>query len=139
MGKSIWTNEAGTFIAQMVDFFLARCSERSTLTELKAMALDYRTWREAHKLFSRIRDKTLKADASADRLLQAQYSFEEICAKTLYNLADHHEGFSAAYLPPFDSDSPLWVFPMAIGFADALGLKGLQFGNCTWTMVRDAS
>ena len=73
------------------------------------MASDHREWRRAHWLFSRIRAKTLKADATNDRLLQLQYSFEEICAKTLFNMSGRS----------FDDDAPFWVVPIAVGFARA--------------------
>ena len=47
-------------------------------------------------------------------------AFEEICAKTLYNISGHIKGREFPY--PFDDDSPFWVFPIAVGFARALGL-----------------
>jgi hypothetical protein len=116
-------------IAELVTFFLPHCADRSTLSELKAMASDSKQWREAHKLFSRIRAKTLKAEKANNRRLQFQYSFEELCAKTLYNIADHSEGFSSAYLPPFDEDSPLYVVPAAIALSRELGLEGFAFDS----------
>ena len=79
-----------------------------------AMAADRSQWRKGHDLFDRIRAKTLRADKTNDLMLQYQYSFEEICAKTLYNLS----GFPA----PFDDDSPFWVIPLAVGFARSLGV-----------------
>jgi hypothetical protein len=46
----------------------------------------------------------------------AQYCFEEICAKSIYNESGHE-------MPaPFDSDSPFWVVPLAIQAARALGI-----------------
>jgi hypothetical protein len=123
------TNATAEAIGALVAFFLPHCSDQSTMLELKNMASDFKQWCQAHKLFGRIRNKTLRADDAKDNMLQCQYSFEEICAKTLYNMADHHEGFNAAYLPPFDEDSPFWVLPIAIGFAHRLGLKGLPFGS----------
>jgi hypothetical protein len=116
-------------IAELIAFFLPHCVDRSTMSELKDMASDSQQWREAHKLFSRIRDKTLKADEANNRRLQFQYSFEELCAKTLYNIADHSEGFSSAYLPPFDEDSPLYVVPAAIALSRELGIDGFSFDS----------
>jgi hypothetical protein len=84
------------------------------------MASDDDTWRYGHELFSRIRDKTIKADTVKDKLLQHQYSFEELCAKTLYNMSGHIKGGEFPY--PFDDDSPFWVIPLAVGFARALGV-----------------
>jgi hypothetical protein len=116
-------------ITAMVRFFLPQCTDQSTMRELEQMAMDHRKCRQAHKVFDRIRTKNLKAIAARDKRLEHQYSFEEICAKTLYNLADHHEGFSSEYLPPFDEDSPFWVVPIAVQFAKHLGLKGVPWGS----------
>ena len=67
----------------MVRFFLPLCAEQSTLRELDDMASDEKKWPYAHGLFGRIRDKTIRASKAKDELLQYQYGFEEICAKTL--------------------------------------------------------
>jgi len=115
------TNGAARAIQEMVQFFLPRCADQSTLRELDDMASDDRKWRHAHALFSRIRDKTLRADTVKDRLLQHQYSFEEICAKTLYNMSGHVPGGEWPYT--FDDDSPFWVIPIAVGFARVLGVE----------------
>jgi hypothetical protein len=116
-------------IGELVALFLPHCADRSTLFELKAMTSNPKQWREAHKLFSRIRGKTLTADKTSNRRLQIQYSFEEFCAKTLYNIADHSEGFSSAYLPPFDEDAPLYVVPCAIALSQELGIDGFSFDS----------
>jgi hypothetical protein len=84
------------------------------------MASDDVKWRYAHDLFSRIRGKTLRVEREADELLLHQYGFEEICAKTLYNMSGHIMGKEFPY--PFDDDSPFWVIPIAVGFARALGI-----------------
>jgi hypothetical protein len=107
-------------IQEMVRFFLPLCAEQSTLRELDEMASDERKWRFAHALFSKIRNKTIRADEAKDELLQNQYSFEEICAKTLYNISGHIKGTEFPY--PFDDDSPFWVIPMGVTFARALGV-----------------
>jgi len=115
------TNGAARAIQEMVRFFLPRCADQSTLRELDEMASDDQKWRYAHALFRRIREKTLRADAAKDRLLQHQYSFEEICARTLYNISGHTPGQEFPY--PFDDDSPFWVIPTAVEFARALGVE----------------
>lgn len=107
-------------IQEMVRFFLPLCAEQSTLRELDEMASDEKKWPHAHALFSKIRDKTIRADKAKDKLLQYQYSFEEICAKTLYNISGHIKGKEFPY--PFDNDSPFWVIPLAVSFARALGV-----------------
>jgi len=114
------TNAAAEAIREMVRFFLPRCADQATLRELDDMSSDDRTWRYAHDLFGRIRDKTLCADDAGDGLLQHQYCFEEICAKTLYNMSGHVAGREFPH--PFDDDAPFWVLPRAVEFARALGV-----------------
>ena len=99
------------------------------MQELSDMVPDPKKWREAHKLFSRIRDKTLKAIEAHNWYLQVQYSFEENCAKTLYNIADHSKGFSSEYLPPFDEEVPFYVVPDAVALARELGIDGISFDS----------
>ena len=70
------------------------------------------SWPQAHKLFQEIRHKNLEATKKKNKVLEAQYCFEEVCAKTLYNLS----GASS----PFDADSPYWIVPNAIAFAQYL-------------------
>jgi hypothetical protein len=64
--------------------------------------------------FSEVRQKTLAAERRKDELALAQYAFEEICAKTLYNLTH-----GAA---PYDPDSPFWILPLAVELARQLGV-----------------
>jgi hypothetical protein len=77
-----------------------------------------KSWKQAHRLFDRIRAKTLKAERAGDRTLICQYLFEEICAKTLYNLS----GESA----PYDADSPYWVVPNAVALARTKGVPDAE-------------
>jgi hypothetical protein len=116
------TNGTAEAIQEMVRFFLPRCSDLTTLRELERMASDDQQWRYAHALFRRIRDKTLRADDTGHQLLQHQYSFEEICAKTLFNMSSHSDPSCKEFPAPFDDDSPFWVIPIAVGFARALGV-----------------
>ena len=58
------------------------------------------------------------AQRSADPLLEAQYLFEEACAKTLYNLS----GGAA----PFDAYVPFSVVPNAFTLARRLGIGDLE-------------
>jgi hypothetical protein len=115
------TNGTAQAIQEMVRFFIPLCADKTTLHELDAMASEDQEWRYAHALFSRIRAKTLRADEANDRLLQHQYSFEEICAKTLFNMSGHIPGKDFPY--PFDDDSPFCVIPIAVAFARALGVE----------------
>ncbi len=102
-------------IRGLCELFALHSKERTTLDEILRVSLDKSCWQSAHKLFQRIRDKNLKALKANDVLLQAQYSFEESCAKSLYNLS----GASA----PFDVDSPYRIVPRAFAVARAMGVS----------------
>ena len=101
-------------VRQLLEVVATGVSDRDTIEELLRVIDDSRRWKEAHDLFSRIRSKTLRADQSGDRKLIAQYCFEEICAKCIYN----ESGEPA----PFDSDSPFWVVPLALHAVRELGI-----------------
>jgi hypothetical protein len=103
-----------TDVEKLIELFAERCKDRATLDELASMATDHGRWAKAHGLFDRIRQKTLVAERAGDQILTAQYLFEEICAKTLYNLS----GESA----PFDPDSPYWILPNAFALARKIGI-----------------
>lgn len=94
--------------------FEMRCEDKDTLRKLIVLAEDRSRRKEAHALFSAIRQKTLAAEKRKDEFALAQYAFEEICAKTLYNLT--HEP------APFDPDSPFWVLPLALDLGRRLGI-----------------
>ncbi len=109
-------------IGEMVSYFLPYCDDKSTLNEILTMSKNDEQWSKAHDLFSRIRAKTLVADRTHDAHSQFQYSFEEICAKTFFNLSLPTEPFSRDSPAPFDEDSPFWVIPLGFQFARFLGL-----------------
>ena len=95
-------------------YFEARCEDKDTLRKLIALANDKSRRKQAHALFSEIRRKTLAAEQRQDEFALAQYAFEEICAKTLYNLTREPA--------PFDPDSPFWVLPRALKLGQMLGV-----------------
>ena len=117
----------------MVSFFLPLCTEQSTLCELAAMTPNAKQWLNAHALFGRVRAKALSTP-SENRPLRHQYSFEQICAKTLYNLSGHIP--TAEFPPPFDSDAPFWVVPVAIKLARVLGVAE-EFRACSFLRLHD--
>jgi hypothetical protein len=98
----------------LVETFSDHAQDRSTLDELHRMIGDKSSWGKAHDLFSSIRRKTLNAIQRKDNRAAYQYSFEEICAKTIYNLTDT--------VAPFDVDSPYWVVPHALKLAQEFGI-----------------
>jgi hypothetical protein len=97
---------------RLIEVFALHSTDRSTLDELRAMIGDRDTWHRAYDLFQRIRQKTLAAERRRDELADCQYLFEEVCAKTLYNLSGRPA--------PFDSDSPYWLGPNALLLARRL-------------------
>ncbi len=107
----------------LLALFSLHCSDRTTLDKLSAMVIDNRLWPEAHKLFSSIRKKNLEAERQNNDVLKAQYCFEEVCAKTLYNLS----GSSA----PFDADSPYWIVPNALALARRLNISEAEILKIT--------
>jgi hypothetical protein len=101
-------------IRGLCGLFVSRTDDRATLDEIVDVSLDRSRWRAAHDLFQRIRAKNLSACERGDERLEAQYRFEEVCAKSLYNLSKEPA--------PFDVDSPYWIIPNAIGFARKAGI-----------------
>jgi hypothetical protein len=95
-------------------FFEERCEDKETLRKLITLANDKSRRKQAHALFSEIRQKALAAEKRNDQLALAQYNFEEICAKTLYNLTREPA--------PFDPDSPFWILPLALELGQMLGI-----------------
>ncbi|TWB07372.1 hypothetical protein [Bradyrhizobium stylosanthis] len=112
---------SGPTVAAMLaplTFFEERCTDKETLRRLIALAHDRSRRKEAHALFSEIRRKTLAAGKRNDQLALAQYAFEEICAKTLYNISGEPA--------PFDADSPFWVLPLALELGRMLGVTDIS-------------
>jgi len=103
---------------RLIEVFAARSQDRSTFDELHGMIGDDSTWHKAHDLFQRIRQKTLAAEQRKDQLADCQYLFEEVCAKTLYNLSEESA--------PFDADSPYWIVPNALSLARRMGIDELE-------------
>ena len=103
-----------TDIGRLLELFSGHCTERGTLDELLVVVRSPSKWHTARGLFQRVREKTLVAERSRNGSAMAQYLFEEICAKTLYNLSGEPA--------PFDADSPYWVVPNAIALARRVGL-----------------
>jgi len=105
-------------IANLIRLFEPHCEDRSTLHEIERMLGNQESWSKGHDLFSKIRQKTLK---TRNPRIECQYLFEEICAKTLYNLSR-----SSA---PFDPDSPYWIIPNAISFARKIEIADVECLN----------
>ncbi|MCI0463477.1 MAG: hypothetical protein L0Z62_41595 [Gemmataceae bacterium] len=101
-------------IVALLRLFEGRVPDRETHAWVAALAVDRRKWPKAHRVFDRVRDRTLAAIKAGDQLREGQYMFEEICLKSLYN--------ETAPLDPFDPDSPHWITKCAIGLARQVGV-----------------
>lgn len=106
--------ETSDSIREMITYFLPYCDDKITLQILLRMSECLEPWDEADALYERIRQKTIIARKKNDIRSQAQYAFEECCAKTLYNMSKPATRFS--------EDTPFWVIPLGFRFACALEL-----------------
>lgn len=97
---------------QLIALFLPFCRDTETLAELLALLADEKSWIKAHYLSTRIRTKAISASKSGDVKAEMQFSFEEICAKTLHNLSNSKR--------PFEADTPYWIIPLALKLAKVL-------------------
>lgn len=89
--------------------------DKESNLQVMELTADIDKWPLAHDLFNQVRRRHLIAIDGKHSILQYQYSFEEICLKTLYNESDSDA--------PFDSDSPFWVVPFAIELARQIGIR----------------
>ena len=101
-------------IRLLIQLFGPHCADTDTFFRLRQMMDDRGAWHRAHDLFQDIRRKTLKAGRAEDNAAVTQYMFEEVCAKSLYNLT---RGSA-----PFDPDAPYWIVPNALALAKVLGI-----------------
>ncbi|MCA9006506.1 MAG: hypothetical protein KDA70_14640 [Planctomycetaceae bacterium] len=106
--------ETSDAIREMIAYFLPYCDDKITLQILLRMSECLEPWDEAGMLYERIRKKTVSASKQNDPRATAQYKFEEICAKTLYNMSKPDS--------PFSDDVPFWVIPLGFRFACELEL-----------------
>jgi hypothetical protein len=80
-----------------------------------------------HDLFQRIRKTTIAAERAHEQRLVAQYLFEEVCAKTLYNLSGEPA--------PFDPDVPFRIVPNAILFARTVDVPDLEALRAHYVLI----
>lgn len=102
-------------IQSLARLFHSHCADTDTLEQLDRMIDDRGAWLKSRQLFDAIRVKNLKAERRGDRKAAAQYCFEEVCVKTIYNLTMQPA--------PYDPDTPYWIVPNALSFAKELGLS----------------
>jgi len=101
-------------IQALLDLFENKVPDQKSNRLVAKFAHDKSRWYKAHGLFTTIRDRNLKAIKDGNKNKECQYYFEEVCAKTLYNVTR-----SSA---PFDPDSPYWVIKNALVLAKKIGV-----------------
>jgi len=110
-------------IQALLRLFQDHVPDSETHSWVSEIANDRKSWVKAHDLFGRVRSRNLEAIDKKDSIRQAQYCFEEICLKSLYN----ESGKPAP--APFDSDSPHWIIKNAITLARYLGIPDSEVIN----------
>jgi hypothetical protein len=108
-------------IQNLVSLFRPHCADTTTLDELDELCANHTLRYRGHDLFCRVRKKNLHSNLSGDAALKAQYDFEEVCAKTLYNLGHNPD--------PFDPDVPFKIVPAAFAFAGLLDIADSKITN----------
>ena len=104
---------ASTLMLELISVFEDHVPDKSSLVELKACLEDREFGTErSRNIFNTIRAKTLKAERRGRADLLVQRSFEESCAKALFNFGRP----SAAY----DHDSQFWIVPHGFRLAKQL-------------------
>jgi hypothetical protein len=101
-------------ILKLLRLFADRVPDAESNGWVVEVASDEDRWHDAHNYFDKVRNRNLEAITEKDAVRQAQYYFEEMCLKSIWNETDTHA--------PFDSDSPYWVVPSAVNLARALGM-----------------
>ena len=104
-----------TVLAEFLRLFADTCDETDILEDLLRFASGPKAmWTQGRRCFEEARSRIRRARREKDALRMIQCDFEEMCAKTLYNLS----GGTA----PYDCDSPFWIVPNALALAKALGI-----------------
>jgi hypothetical protein len=101
-------------IKLLLDLFEKEVPDIDSNRLVRKFCDDKARWYDAHGLFKTLRDRNLKAIKQCNKAKECQYCFEEVVAKTLYNLTR-----SSA---PFDPDAPYWVLKNAFVLAESLNM-----------------
>jgi hypothetical protein len=104
-------------ILALLQLFRTRTPDPETNAWVVALANDRNNWPGAHDLFSRIRGRgplNAKDFKEGDSVRCSQYTFEELCLKSLYNETHPRD--------PFDPSSPYFVASFAVCLARTIGV-----------------
>lgn len=101
-------------IKALLDLFEDKVPDKESNRLVRRFCDEKEKWLKADGLHSTLRDRNLKTIKQGNKAKECQYCFEEVIAKTLFNLTR-----SCA---PFDPDSPYWVIKNALVLAKAVGV-----------------
>jgi hypothetical protein len=105
----------------LISLFEPHCADTGTMRELRALLHKESDWPTAHYLATRIRSKTISAIKTSNAKSEAQFYFEEMCARTLYNMSNPKK--------PFEPDSAYWIIPMALKLARTLEIDSRKVAD----------
>lgn len=105
-------------IIALLHLFQEKSPDKDTNKIVLGLAENKEQWKNAHDIFSTIREKNLKAIENKENIKESQYCFEEVCAKSIFNIYCYSFGEDGQ----FDPDSPYWLIKNALSFAYSLGL-----------------
>lgn len=109
-----YERQMGNCIVGLLRLFAERVPDAQSHARVLELATTPRSWSAGHAVFGAVRSRLLDAIDAKDRVRGAQYSFEELCCKALYNATSPGDAF--------DPSSPFSVGGAAIRLARAVGL-----------------
>jgi hypothetical protein len=104
----------GDSIVRLLNLFVGRLPDAECHKCVTELAANPSRWSAGHAMFNVIRKDLLIAMDSGNHSSAAQYSFEESCCAAMYNASEPQD--------PFDSSTPFFVVPQALGLARLLGV-----------------
>jgi hypothetical protein len=108
----------GRYILAVLDVLAGRVPDPESHSHVRQLVADEDHWSAGHVVFNEIRRRYLSAAHHKDDLRAAQYAFEESCCQAVYNSTE-----------PFDSCSPFFVVPQAMGLAALLRVSPEDISN----------
>lgn len=110
-----------TEMKSLLDLFEEKVPDHESNRLVWEFCDEKQKWLRAYELHSMLRDRNAKAVKDGNKIKECQYCFEEVVAKTLYNLTMSNA--------PFDPDSPYWVIKSAFVLAKEIGIPMEEIVN----------
>jgi hypothetical protein len=109
-----YERDMGRQIFELLRVFNGRVPDSESHQRVLELAASPRFWAAAHAVFDEVRKRMLVASDQQDHPRILQYELEESCCKAIYN--------ATGALDEFDTCSPFFVVPNALGLARKIGL-----------------